>query len=80
MSKQQRTTLKQTLQIIVTGLWCSVVCYQITHRNPLPPQTEQMKSQMRNEGLYLILTACVRILSKTPGETANPANLSSALV
>lgn len=46
----------------------------------LPPQTEQMKSQMRNEGLYLILASCVRILSKKPGETANPANLSFVLV
>ena len=46
----------------------------------LPAQTEQMKSPMRNEGPYQILASWVRILSKTPAETAAAANLCRASV
>lgn len=42
--------------------------------------TEKMKLQRKNESTYLILASCVKILSKMPRETDNPANLSFVLV
>lgn len=77
MTQKHRTD--GAAEITFTCLWC---CSLLSDHSsePLPPQTEQMKSQMRNEGLYLILASCVSILSKRPGETANPANLSFVLV
>lgn len=68
-------------EITVTGLWFCAARYLIAHHDRSPPQTEQMKSQMRKwRGVSNRRLLCEHLIWNARGEAANPANLSLVLV
>lgn len=76
----QKHHTEAATEIIFTGLWCSVVCYLITHRNCFLLRLSRWNRRWEMKVCIWSLPPVWESYLKKPEETANPANLSFVLV